>query len=271
MTQDGNGSEPEVSGSSPMSGKPEPDELAGLAEKQQLAGRHHAALDSLRRYFVARDLDPASASAFVRLSLDVSRVLCEMGLAETAAGLWSVILPGLAGGKPIDRARWVLLGAEACAASNEGGCTVTRLADTVERDALDTPAGPAQRFLRAAAGLAQAAIHGWRHDRGALEILTGALALAHADAQLAPLGFRALLMLVDEAITQDRLGLARRALGAASDRFAGATRQVSFLEAEWSRRLATVFALEGRVDDAVTEFRRGIALCERQGWYAGFA
>jgi len=271
MTHDGNGSEPELSGSSPMSGTREPDELAGLAEKQQVAGRHHAALDSLRPYFVARDLDPAGASAFVRLSLDVSRVLCEMGLAETAAGLWSVILPGLAGGKPIDRARWVLLGAEACAASNEGGCTVTRLADTVERDALDTPAGPAQRFLRAAAGLAQAAIDGWRHDRGALEILTGALALAQADAQLAPLGFRALLMLVDEAITQDRLGLARRALAAASDRFAGATRQVSFLEAEWSRRLATVLALEGRVDDAVTEFRRGIALCERQGWYAGFA
>ncbi len=175
MTQDGNGSEPEVSGSSPMSGKPEPDELAGLAEKQQLAGRHHAALDSLRRYFVARDLDPASASAFVRLSLDVSRVLCEMGLDETAAGLWSVILPGLAGGKPIDRARWVLLGAEACAASNEGGCTVTRLADTVERDALDTPAGPAQRFLRAAAGLAPSPGHlpslrrmrSWHHSASA--------------------------------------------------------------------------------------------------------
>ncbi len=166
MTHDGNGSEPEVSGSSPMSGTPQPDDLARLAEKQQVAGRHHVALDSLRPYFVARDLDPAGASAFVRLSLDVSRVLCEMGLAETAAGLWSVILPGLAGGKPIDRARWVLLGAEACAASNEGGCTVTRLADTVERDALDTPAGPAQRFLRAAAGLAQAAIDGWRHDRG---------------------------------------------------------------------------------------------------------
>lgn len=96
--------------------------------------------------------------------------LCEMGLAETAAGLWSVILPGLAGGKSIDRARWVLLAAEACAASHEGGGTVSRLADTVERDALDTPAGPARRFLRAAAGLAQAAIDGWRQDRGALEI-----------------------------------------------------------------------------------------------------
>jgi len=93
-----------------------------------------------------------------------------MGLAETAAGLWSVILPGLAGGKSIDRARWVLLAAEACAASHEGGGTVSRLADTVERDALDTPAGPARRFLRAAAGLAQAAIDGWRQDRGALEI-----------------------------------------------------------------------------------------------------
>src|SRR6266568_3471861 len=198
-----------------MTGAQEPGGLAHLAEGHQLAGRHHAGLDVLRPYFLSKDLDLAGAPAFERLALDVSRVLCEMGLAETAAGLWSVILPGLAGGKPIDRARWVLLGAEACAASNEGGCTVTRLADTVERDALDMPAGPAQRFLRAAAGLAQAAIDGWRHDRGALEILTGALALAHADAQLAPLGFRALLMLVDEAITQGRVGLARTALAAA--------------------------------------------------------
>jgi len=149
MTGDGNGSEPEVSGRSPMSGTRQLDDLAGLAEKQQLAGRHHAALDSLRPYFVARDLDPVGASCFVRLSLDVSRVVCEMGLAETAAGLWSVILPGLAGGKSIDRARWVLLAAEACAASHEGGGTVSRLGDTVERDALDTPAGSAQRFLRA--------------------------------------------------------------------------------------------------------------------------
>ena len=78
-------------------------------------------------------------------------------------------------------------------------------------------------------------------------------------------------MLVDEAIIQDRLGLARRALEAGSDRLAGATSQVPFLEAEWSRRLATVLALDGRVGEAVAEFRRGIALCERQGWYAGFA
>jgi len=48
MTDDGNGSEPEVSGRSPMSGTRQPDDLAALAEKQQLAGRHHAALDSLR-------------------------------------------------------------------------------------------------------------------------------------------------------------------------------------------------------------------------------
>jgi len=56
-----------------MSGTRQPDDLAALAEKQQLAGRHHAALDSLRPYFVGRDLDPAGASCFVRLSLDVSR------------------------------------------------------------------------------------------------------------------------------------------------------------------------------------------------------
>src|SRR5437867_12257169 len=118
---------PSCGGSSPMSGTPEPDELAGLAEKQQVAGRHHAALDSLRPYFVARDLDPAGAPAFVRLSLDVSRVLCVMGLAESAAALLSVILLGLAGVKPIDRALWFLFGAEACASSNGVGYSVASL------------------------------------------------------------------------------------------------------------------------------------------------
>ena len=78
-------------------------------------------------------------------------------------------------------------------------------------------------------------------------------------------------MLIDEAVIQDRLSLARRALDAASDRVSGATGQVGFLEAEWIRRVATVLALEGRVDEALAEFRRGIALCERQGWYVGFA
>jgi len=33
-----------------------------------------------------------------------------MALAETAANLGNAILLGLAGGKPIDRARWILLG-----------------------------------------------------------------------------------------------------------------------------------------------------------------
>src|SRR5207245_1403790 len=131
--------------------------------------------------------------------------------------------------------------------------------------------GPAQRFLRAAAAPAQASIDGWRHDRAALEIRARALALCQADAPLAPLGFRALLMLIDEAVIQDRPGLARRALDAASDRVSGATGQVAFLEAEWIRRNATVLALEDRVDEALAEFRRGIALCERQGWYVGFA
>jgi len=93
-----------------MSHTPEPDDLAGVAEEQQLAGHHQAALDALRPYFVARELDPSTAPAFVRHSLDVSRVLREMPLAETAANLWAAILPGLAGGKPIDRARWILLG-----------------------------------------------------------------------------------------------------------------------------------------------------------------
>jgi hypothetical protein len=95
--------------------------------------------------------------------------------------------------------------------------------------------------------------------------------LCQADAPLAPLGFRALLMLIDEALIQDRVGLARRALDAASDRVSGATGQVGFLEAEWIRRVATVLALEGHVDEALAEFRRGIALCERQGWYVGSA
>ena len=78
-------------------------------------------------------------------------------------------------------------------------------------------------------------------------------------------------MLIDEAVIQDRLSLARRALDAASDRVSAATGQVAFLEAEWIRRVATVLALEGHVDEALAEFRRGIALCERQGWYVGFA
>ena len=268
MTHDGNCSEPELSGSSPMGGTPQPDDLARL---RNTAGWPPPCRPGFPAPVLRRPRPgSAGASAFVRLSLDVSRVLCEMGFAETAiSGLWSVILPGLAGGKPIDRARWVLLGAEACAASNEGGCTVSRLADTVERDALDTPAGPAQRFLRTGQGsprppsTAGATIAGRsRSSPGHLPSL--------ADAQLAPLGFRALLMLVDEAITQDRLGLTRGRRSLLGP-FSGATRQVSFLEAEWSRRLATVLALEGRVDEAVAEFRRGIALCERQGWYAGFA
>ncbi len=246
-----------------MSGMPQPNDLPGVSEGQHLAGRHHAALDALRPYFVATELNPAAAPAFVRHSLDVSRILREMALAETAANLWAAILPGLAGGKSIDRARWILLGAEACEASHEAGRTVSRLADIVEQDALDTPAGPAQRFLRAAAALAQAAIDGWRHDRGALEIRTRALALCQADAPLAPLGFRALLMLIDEAVIQNRLKLARRALDAASDRVSGAIGKVAFLESEWIRRSATVLALEGRLDEAVAEFRRGIALHER--------
>ncbi len=230
-----------------MSGMPQPNDLPGVSEGQHLAGRHHAALDALRPYFVATELNPAAAPAFVRHSLDVSRILREMALAETAANLWAAILPGLAGGKSIDRARWIIMGAEACEAL----------------DALDTPAGPAQRFLRAAAALAQAAIDGWRHDRGALEIRTRALALCQADAPLAPLGFRALLMLIDEAVIQNRLKLVRRALDAASDRVSGAIGKVAFLESEWIRRSATVLALEGRLDEAVAEFRRGIALHER--------
>jgi hypothetical protein len=153
-----------------MSRTPEPDHLSEVAEEQHLAGHHHAALDALRPYFAATAPSPAGAPAFVRQSLDVSRILREMALAETAANLWAAILPGLAGGKSIDRARWILLGAEACEASHEAGHTVSRLADIVEQDALDTPVGPAQRFLRASTALAQAAIDGWRHDRGALEI-----------------------------------------------------------------------------------------------------
>ena len=82
--------------------------------------RHHAALEALRSYFAAGKLDPAEAPAFVRNSLNVSRVLREMALAETAANLSAAILPGLAGGKPVDRARWVLLAAEACEASHQG-------------------------------------------------------------------------------------------------------------------------------------------------------
>ena len=93
-----------------MSHTPPPDNLAAVAEDQHLAGHHHDALDGLRPYFVARELDPSTAPAFVRHSLDVSRVLREMPLAETAANLWAAILPGLAGGKPIDGARWILLG-----------------------------------------------------------------------------------------------------------------------------------------------------------------
>src|SRR5439155_18006414 len=89
--------------------------------------------------------------------------------------------------------------------SHEGGRCVSRLADVVQQDALDAPAGPAQRFLRAAAALAQAGIDGWRDDRAALEIRARAVALCQADASLAPLGFRALLMLIDEAVIQDRL------------------------------------------------------------------
>jgi len=156
---------------------PEPNQLAQLAEEQHLAGRHQAALDALRPYFVARELDPAAAPAFVRHSLDLSRVLREMSLAETAANLWAAILPGLAGGKSIDRPRWILLGAEACEASHQAGRTLSRLPNVVEQDALDAAAGPAQRFLRAAAALAQASIDGWRHDRAALEIRARALAL----------------------------------------------------------------------------------------------
>jgi hypothetical protein len=49
-----------------------------------------------------------------------------MALAETAANMWAAILPGLAGGKSIKRARWILLGAEACEASHEGGRSVSR-------------------------------------------------------------------------------------------------------------------------------------------------
>jgi len=210
-------STPDASGHLAMSGTPETNHLAEVAEEQHLAGRHHAALDTLRPYFVARELDPAGAPAFVRHSLDISRVLREMALAETAAKLWAALLPGLAGGKSIDRARWTLVGAEACEASHEGGCSVSRLADVVQQDALDAPDGPAQRFLRAAAALAQAAMDGWRYDRTALEIRARAVALCQADAPLAPLGFRALLMLIDEAVLQDRLNLARRALDAASD------------------------------------------------------
>ena len=138
-------STPGASGHLAMSGTPEPNHLAKVAEEQHLAGRHHAALDALRPYFVARELDPAGAPAFVRHSLDISRVLREMGLAETAAKLWAAMLPGLAGGKSIDRARWILVGAEACEASHEGGCSVSRLADVVQQGALDAPAGPAQR------------------------------------------------------------------------------------------------------------------------------
>jgi hypothetical protein len=153
-----------------------------------------------------------------------------MGLAETAANLWAAMLPSLAGDKSIDRARWVLLGAEACEASHKGGRTVSRL-----QDALDTRAGPARRFLRAAAVLAQAGIDGWRHDRGSLEIRTKAVALGQADTALAPLGFRALLTLVDEAVIQARLHLARRAPDAAAQLFSGVTEQVACLEAEWIR------------------------------------
>jgi hypothetical protein len=153
----------------------------------------------------------------VHHALNVSRVLREMGFGKTAANLWAAIVPGLTGGKPIDRARSVVLGAEACEASHEGGRSASRLADIVEQDALDAPAGSAQRFLRAAAALAQAGTHGWRHDRGALETRVRAVALCQADPALAPPGFRALLTLIDEAVIHDRLPLARRALDAASN------------------------------------------------------
>src|SRR6266540_3429653 len=48
-----------------MSRTPKPGDLAEVAEEQHLAGRHHAALDALRPYFVARELDPSTAPAFV--------------------------------------------------------------------------------------------------------------------------------------------------------------------------------------------------------------
>ena len=51
-----------------MSRTPKPDDLAEVAEEQQLAGRHHAALDALRPYFVARELEPAAAPAFAPLA-----------------------------------------------------------------------------------------------------------------------------------------------------------------------------------------------------------
>src|SRR5437016_5124660 len=51
------GSEPDPLGQRYMSGTRRPDELAGLAE-QHLAGRHHAALDALRPYFLTGDLAP---------------------------------------------------------------------------------------------------------------------------------------------------------------------------------------------------------------------
>src|SRR5712692_4652435 len=116
MSDEGASGERGASRYTGVSRMPEPDQLAQLAEEQHLAGHHHSGLDVLRPYFVAGDLDPAGAPAFVRLSLDVSRVLREMGLAETAAGLWAAILPGLAGGKSIDRARWIIMGSEACEA-----------------------------------------------------------------------------------------------------------------------------------------------------------
>ncbi|SRR6266568_430866 len=42
-----------------MSRTPEPNDLAEVAGEQHLAGRHHAALDALRPYFVGRELNPA--------------------------------------------------------------------------------------------------------------------------------------------------------------------------------------------------------------------
>ena len=47
-------SKPDASGHPGMSHTPKPDDLAEVAEEQQLAGRHQTALNALRPYFVAR-------------------------------------------------------------------------------------------------------------------------------------------------------------------------------------------------------------------------